>query len=137
MKEKKITLNNNIEQLSLLAQFIDSIAIEWKLNSQLQFNLNLILEELISNTIFYGYKDTEEHRINIEFINNDSFLRIKIEDDAQEFNPLIAQSPDLNLPVEQREIGGLGIHLVRSLSDSIDYHRINNKNIIFLSLNLS
>jgi anti-sigma regulatory factor (Ser/Thr protein kinase) len=65
-------------------------------------------------------------------LENDT-LRIRLEDDGMEFNPLLSDEPeDLDKPVEDRKIGGLGIHFVKKLMDNVDYHRYENKNILTL-----
>jgi anti-sigma regulatory factor (Ser/Thr protein kinase) len=93
----------------------------------------VVLEELITNTIFYAYRDKKKHDITIDFMLENDTLRIRLEDDGMEFNPLLSDEPeDLDKPVEDRKIGGLGIHFVKKLMDNVDYHRYENKNILTL-----
>lgn len=133
MKIKNIILTNDQSQLELLSGAIENIASEWDIPLNISLNLNLVLEELFSNIIFYGYDDDQSHEINIEIELENSSLRIKLEDDAKEFNPLLVPEPDMNTPLEDRKIGGLGIFFVRRFMDTVTYSRINNKNILTLT----
>jgi sigma-B regulation protein RsbU (phosphoserine phosphatase) len=93
---------------------------------------NLALEEIFNNVISYGYRDEDKHeiQIRIELVNNR--LTVTIEDDGVPFNPLSAKTPDTRSSLEEREIGGLGIHLVRNFVDNISYDRRIDKNILTL-----
>lgn len=93
---------------------------------------NLAIEELATNLIKYGYDDAEEHIIEFELSFADGELVIVAIDDGHLFNPLEAPEPETNLPVEERPIGGMGIHLLRHLADSMDYERREGKNRLTL-----
>jgi serine/threonine-protein kinase RsbW len=136
MKDKILLIKNKIEQLSILADELDVLGNSWSLSKNFILNMNLVLEELISNTIFYGYPDDSEHDIKIIFSFDGQLIQISIEDDGIEFNPLEAKMPDLDEPLESREIGGLGVFFVRELTKSINYQRINNKNILTLEMSV-
>ena len=88
------------------------------------------VEEAVSNTIKYGYEDQQVHTIYVraEFENRKLFL--EIEDDGIEFNPLEVPPPDFSLPVEKRPMGRLGIYLLRSVMDQVDYKRTGTRNIL-------
>ena len=135
MRTKRIIIKNNITELDRINEKIKILTREWSLPSSLVFNVNLVIEEIFSNIVFYGYADNEEHYIFISFTSEPGFLKIKIEDDAQEFNPLIFPTNNscgcLN-PIDA-EIGGLGIHLVKNLMDELYYSRTNDKNILVMS----
>ena len=85
--------------------------------------VSLVMEELITNSIKYGYGDTNEHIITIELEIANAAITIAVEDDGRPFNPLQAPQPDISSSLEDRETGGLGIHLIRELSDEIFYRR--------------
>jgi len=92
----------------------------------------LAIEELVTNCIKYGYADAHEHRIAIELKYTVGELTMIVTDDGQRFNPLDRPEPDVNLPVEDRPIGGLGIHLLRKMADHIDYAWVNGHNRLTL-----
>jgi anti-sigma regulatory factor (Ser/Thr protein kinase) len=93
---------------------------------------NLAIEELVTNCIKYGYDDSAEHLIEIELKLSDAQLEITVTDDGHPFNPLELPEPNTNLPMEERPIGGLGIHLLRKMSDAMDYSRAEGRNRLTL-----
>ena len=93
---------------------------------------NLAIEELVTNCIKYGYSDSNEHLIDVAMMVADGQLIMYVTDDGRPFNPLEAPVPDLSLPLEERPIGGLGLHLLRTMSDSMTYERRGNLNCLTL-----
>jgi serine/threonine-protein kinase RsbW len=89
---------------------------------------HLAIEEMATNILKYGYDDTALHQILLRVQMDPGALLVVIEDDGHEFNPLETPQPDLQLPPEQREPGGLGIHLVRSLAAQMHYQRCGGRN---------
>ena len=92
----------------------------------------VVFDELLSNIISYAYEDENEHDIEIKMEFSGNRLTVIILDDGIPFNPLGIDTPDMKLSLEDREIGGLGIHLVRNLMDEVFYHRGIDKNVITL-----
>jgi anti-sigma regulatory factor (Ser/Thr protein kinase) len=133
MNRKQIIITNSLSELEHLAGWLEMLGEEWQLPSKVVFNLNLVLEELVTNIIFYGYCDDESHQIQIDFGLENEVIEVIIGDDGIEFNPFLLDAPDdLNKPIEERKIGGLGIHFVKQLMDKYDYQRNNNRNKIIL-----
>jgi serine/threonine-protein kinase RsbW len=137
MKEETIFLTNQITQLDVLTGALESIAEKWDISPALTLNLNLVLEELVTNIIFYGFTDTNEHTITIRLSLENTNLTVIITDDAIAFNPLQAAEPDINQALEERAIGGLGIHLVRKIMDDVHYERLDEKNILTLKKSIA
>jgi len=134
--KKRIVLENRLNEIKKLFAALEDFRKENDLPRTITDDLKLCLEEVVSNIIKYGYKDSGSHKIIIEMeLKRDSLL-LSITDDAAEFNPLEYPLPDLSRPVEERDTGGLGIHIIRRLMDSIEYKRQDNKNILFLSKNI-
>ena len=92
----------------------------------------LALEELVTNSIKYGYDDQAEHVIQVEVELGPDCMTMVVEDDGHPFNPLEQMEPDTNLPIEERPIGGLGLHLLRKLSDRMEYVWKNGRNRVTL-----
>ncbi len=92
----------------------------------------LALEELVTNCIKYGYDDRAEHVIQVEVELAPDGMTMVVEDDGHPFNPLEQVEPDTNLPIEERPIGGLGLHLLRKLSDRMEYAWKNGRNRVTL-----
>jgi sigma-B regulation protein RsbU (phosphoserine phosphatase) len=99
--------------------------------------VNLVFDEILSNIISYAYQDESEHEIAIGVDLTPGKLMVSIEDDGIPFNPFAREEPDTSLSVEDREIGGLGIHLVKNVMDEATYHRRQNANLLVLSKNLA
>jgi serine/threonine-protein kinase RsbW len=131
--QKHINIKNNIEQLPLLAEEVEKLGEEWKLDMPMVTNLNLVLEEAISNIVFYAYNDKKEHNIDIAAEKNNNEILITITDDGKPFDPTKKETPDVSLSAEDRQIGGLGIFLIRKIMDSVQYKRENEKNILTLT----
>ena len=94
----------------------------------------ILLEELLTNLAKYGYWDRAEPGVaEIALALNGSQLEIEFIDDGCAFDPLAMPLPNLDQALEERAIGGLGLHLLRSLADVVRYERSNNKNVIRLS----
>src|SRR5262249_28810174 len=100
--------------------------------SDADYFANLTIEELVTNCIKYGYDDAEEHIIEVELKLSAGELVVTVTDDGHPFNPLELPEPDTNLPMEERLSGGLGIHLLRKMSDRMDYARADGKNRLIL-----
>jgi len=92
----------------------------------------IVIDELLSNIISYAYQDKKEHIVEINIKLNEERLEIKITDDGFPFNPLAMLPPDTKLGLEERELGGLGIHLVKNIMDEYQYTRLKGENIIVL-----
>ncbi len=97
----------------------------------------LAIEEIVTNCIHYGYDDAGEHTIVITLSVADQTLTLTVEDDGHEFDPMARETPDLTVPAEERSIGGLGIHLLRNLSDGMVYERRDGMNRLTLTKRLS
>lgn len=127
-----ISIENKIENLTIVAGFVENFGEDNKLDNKIVFDLNLVLDELVTNIIHYAYDDNDKHLINISLEKKENEIEIKIIDDGKKFNPLQKEEADINLSLEEREIGGLGIHIVRHKTDNISYERKNNHNILSL-----
>ena len=99
----------------------------------LAFSANLCLEELITNTILYGLKSAADRFIHVQICASDEGLVILLKDDAPRFDPFVqAPKPDLNLDINHRPIGGLGVHLVKTLMDDVHAFYNGSGNLIVL-----
>lgn len=115
-----------------MAGKVEEFAQANQLPAQIAFQINLCLEELITNTISYGYPEGGEHEIMVDMVLQEEMLIITIHDDGLAFNPLAHAEPDLNMNIADRPIGGLGIHLVRKMMDAIEYRHQAGKNVLVM-----
>jgi anti-sigma regulatory factor (Ser/Thr protein kinase) len=131
-----VQIKNDLAEMSKLREVVQEFCEQNRLTQDLQFVLDLCLEELVTNVIKYGYDEPAEHRIQIEFFLREGLLVLEITDDGCPFDPTHIPEPNLDVPPEERQIGGLGIHLVRNFVDSMEYKRERNQNITTLKKRL-
>ncbi|MCD4818476.1 MAG: ATP-binding protein [Candidatus Cloacimonetes bacterium] len=125
-------LKNELEEIIRMSKLIDKFGDEHNITPDTLYEINLALEEILTNIISYGFEDKLKHNIFIEGHLHNNILKIKIEDDGIAFDPLSIKEPDLESNIEERQIGGLGIHLVKTLMQNISYLRENEKNVLIL-----
>jgi anti-sigma regulatory factor (Ser/Thr protein kinase) len=128
----KLTIKNNISNLDNIAGFVEQFCTEHDLTPKTCFEINLVLDELVTNTIHYGYTDDDIHEIEISLEKQDDRVLIKLVDDAKEFNPLEKEEVDTSTSLHEKSVGGLGIHFVKQKADEIYYSREEGKNILSL-----
>lgn len=134
--EKKLILQNEVAEISKLAIFIEELGEEFGLSPELVFNLNLVLEEAVSNVILYAYPKEEHQTISLIARKKDGQLLFILTDSGKEFDPTQAPDADITLSAEERPIGGLGIFLIRQIMNTVEYQRIEGKNVLTLGKQL-
>ena len=129
-----LTITNDINELERLEPFLSDFIESNKLDLSLLSKLDLALEEALANVIMYAYPEGQvgEICLTAEFINNS--ILIEISDQGVPFNPLQHQEENLDVPLEERKIGGLGIHLIKEIMDTIEYTNKEGRNILKLEL---
>lgn len=123
------TIANTSPDLYAFSQEL-SLFLEDKLPLKAAQSIELVLEEILTNTVKYGAEAGAPRAIQVSIDLTPTEALLNIEDDGREFDPTQAPAPDLSLPPEEREIGGLGIHLTRKLSESMEYERRAGKNFL-------
>ncbi len=129
-----IRIYNKLNEIGRIARSIEHLANAWHLNDKVAKQINLVVEEVVSNIIFYAYSDADDHEIQIEFRKIEGGIFIIITDDGKYFN-LLEKNNDVNInaAVEERKVGGLGIHILKNLADTIKYTRTDEQNIVELT----
>ena len=130
--QRSITLPNDIEEVPQLAAFVDEVCEIVGFDMSTTMSLNLALEEAVVNVMSYAYPKGTTGNVCIEAVANERRLKFIISDWGTPFDPTAEKDVDTTLSAEERPIGGLGIHLVRQIMDSINYERINGKNVLTL-----
>ena len=133
----EIRIKNQIDEIQRVYAQFEELVEKAKLQENITGKINMVLDELLSNIIQYGYQDSDEHEIKIMANVIDTKMQIQIEDDGIAFNPFEISTPDINESLDDRDIGGLGIHLTQNIMDECQYQRLGNKNIVMLIKNLS
>jgi serine/threonine-protein kinase RsbW len=129
---KNILINNNLSEIERLSKAVAEFGKKNNLSSEVIYDVRLALEEVVSNIINYGFEDNYEHQISIEMNLQGEILTMKIKDDGKPFNPLEVKNTNLEKPLDEREIGGMGIYIVQQLMDELRYSREKDNNILFL-----
>jgi len=127
-----LRIHNRLLELDRIADAVEVFGEAHGLPHKLRFKIRLVLDELLTNIINYGYCDNGDHVVRVSMGQDGSRLRFVLEDDARPFNPLSAKSPDFETSVADRKIGGLGIHLVRVIMDRVAYERVGGTNRLIL-----
>ena len=128
-----LTLKNDLSELARIAQEIEAYGESHGWPVKWIMNLNISLDELITNIVSYGYQDCEEHEIRVTVSDRGGSLMVVLEEDGIAFNPFTsAPEPDLDASIEERRIGGLGVYFVKTLMDEATYERVGNRNRITL-----
>jgi len=135
-KEITVTVKNDISQIQGLRDKWLKFARGNNLADEIIQDVNLALEELVSNIILHGFEDNNEHEITVCIGIKEEKLVVEISDDAKYFNPLEHPDPDIEKPIEERDIGGLGVHIVRKIMDELDYRREQGKNVLVMKKQL-
>lgn len=132
MNKHKLVLENKISEISKISAFVEEYDEANDIGMKTVFDITLALDELVTNIISYAFNDEEKHFIEVDFDFMENQIEIEITDDGIDFNPLTKKDPDFDLDIDDMEIGGLGIHLVKQKIDEISYARQNNKNVLTL-----
>ena len=136
-RRTSLTLVNQLSEVSKIAGFVEAFGAAAGLGPDVVFNLNLALDEVVTNVIRYAHDDDgREHPIVVRLALERDVLTAEVEDDGRAFNPLEAPAPDLGGSLDERPIGGLGIFLVRSVMTSVEYRREAGRNVLTMKKNL-
>ena len=120
-----------LSSLEQFTTFLHEGARQAQLADPLLHKLDLVLEELLVNICRYAYPAGELGEVAVGYaVASPKRLRVDVCDSGQPFNPLESPDPDLTLSLQERPIGGLGVHLVKQIANSVSYKRENGKNIV-------
>ena len=133
----EFTIKSSLEEMQLLNYKVREFLKRLNIASNVVYKVNLVIEEMITNIIKYSYDDKNLHEINIYIKIDPDQIYIKLIDDGKEFDATLSPDPEINVPVEEMKIGGLGIHIVKHITEDIKYHRDEGKNILHVKLKVS
>ncbi len=129
-----LTLETRPEELDRLTAAVELLAEQDNWPAPLTFKVNLVLEELVLNVINYAY-DEIGHQVEVQLTCNEEDLVIEITDEGKPFDPLHdAPDPDMESPMEERRIGGLGVYLVRTMTSEMQYRRQDGRNHMMVAV---
>ena len=127
-----ITIVNQGGEFARVQALLDRLGAEYHLAPEMVADMQVALDEVLTNITKYAYIDNTEHKIHICFQMLDNVLEAVIEDDGAPFDPLAIRAPDVRAPLHKRRVGGVGIHIVRNLMDEVTYERVGGRNRLVL-----
>jgi len=130
----EISLANDLRELVRVQTAALDLLREHGIVDSAVYLVDLSLEEILTNTIRHGYTDTERHAIVVRVSVSDGIIELHFVDDGREFDPTTAPPVDLTVPLEQRRVGGLGLHLVRELTQGMRYERRGGENRLWVRI---
>lgn len=132
-----VTLVNQLSEVERLSRLVETFGEAEGLGPEVVFSVNLALDEVVTNVIRYAHDDDGlQHPIVVRLALEQDVLTAQVEDDGRAFNPLEAPAPDTGASIDERPIGGLGIHLVRSVMNSVEYRREDGRNVLTMKKKL-
>jgi anti-sigma regulatory factor (Ser/Thr protein kinase) len=136
MKQINLSMQNNLKDLAALMNQAGMFLESQSLPGTVVYKANLVMEEILTNVVKYAFEDASEHEINVVLSVTDDDLAIRFEDDGREFDPLAVPPPVEKKSLEEADVGGLGVFLVRKSVSSIEYRRDRSKNILETRISL-
>ena len=130
--EASLTLPNDIETIPQLSEFVETFCDERMVDMSITLSLNLAIEEAVVNVMSYAYPAGTYGEVLVKAIADDKVLTFIISDNGIPFDPTAKADVDTSLSAEDRPIGGLGIHLVKHIMDSVDYQYTDGRNVLTL-----
>ena len=124
-----LRIANDVQSLCSALATLDGFLERHRVDDQTAFTVRLAAEEIVTNVIKYAYADTARHEIEIVLRLASDRAVLRVVDDGRAFDPLAAPAPDLALPVEEKPLGGVGIHLLRTLAE-LEYTRADGRNVL-------
>ncbi|MCZ6739023.1 MAG: ATP-binding protein [Actinobacteria bacterium] len=131
-----LTIPNQLEEIGPVLTKFDEFALSYGLDDAVRRPMLLVLDDLVNNVVSYAYPEGEEAEIRIAAELTEHRLAITIADDGIPFNPFGGTAAEIGGSIEERDIGGLGIHLVTTLMDEYDYSRRSGRNVVTIVKNL-
>lgn len=134
---KELTLDATVENISTVTAFVDEELEKIDCPMKAQMQIDIAIDEVFSNIVHYAYHPSVgSATVKIEVIEEPMSVVITFIDGGTPYNPLEKEDPDITLSAEEREIGGLGIFMVKKSMDSIDYEYKDGQNILRIKKNI-
>ncbi len=128
----KLDVVNDLESIDAVNAAFNALAADCKIPDAARRTFNIAFDELINNIVSYGFEDSAEHRILVDVALADGVLEATVSDDGTPFDPFAMETPDIDADLDERRIGGLGVHLVRTMMDEVSYTRTNDRNVVVI-----
>ncbi len=130
------TIKNDLKELSKVSEAANVYLEPLSLDPKIVYGVNLIIEEMLTNVITYGYQDGGTHEICVSIALDEDEISILMEDDGDPFNPLSLPWASHSADADELMEEGLGIHFVRNMMNAMQYRREDDKNILEVCIDL-
>ena len=127
---KEIRIKNQVKDLEHVDRFVEEIGEELGLDMEMQMNLNLVMEEMVSNVIFYAYPRETDATIELMAESDGKELTFVLSDPGRAFDPTLKEDADMNVNPAERDLGGMGIFIVKNIMNQVTYQRLEGKNLL-------
>ena len=134
---KSITVEAKIENVDKVTEFVNEVLEEKECPLKVQMQLDVAIDEIFGNIAYYAYGKGSGNAIQIEMEDNPPKITLTFIDQGIPYNPLESKDPDITLDIEDREIGGLGIFLVKKTMDELSYEYVDGQNILTMKKELA
>ncbi|MDR2268253.1 MAG: ATP-binding protein [Holosporaceae bacterium] len=129
-----VKIKNNIEEMSKVCDKVREFCVENGIPDERYHDVVLILDEVVTNVISYAYSDGKEHEFSLHLNKYNQHVDIRLIDNGAAFNPLAQEDPDICSSIEERQIGGLGIFIVKQLAEVVEYSRVDEQNQLSIKI---
>ena len=129
---RSLVLPNDTQEVPRLNAFVEEVCRDTGFDEDTVAKIKVAVEEAVVNVMKYAYPEGQSGDVTIEAASNDLRLKFTTIDSGKPFDPTVQTAVDTTLPAKEREIGGLGIHIIRQNMDSINYERMDNLNVLTL-----
>jgi len=126
--ELELTIRNELRQVGYVAALAAERLGRWNVEPATAYRVQLVLEEVLSNVIRHGFADEGEHEIEVRIGYDGRDVEVRVSDDGASFDPAAAPEVDVDGALDDRPVGGLGIHLVKSVAKQIEHRRAEGRN---------
>ena len=128
--KKELRLKNQMDELQRVNCFIEEICEELGLDMEMQMNLNLVIEEMVVNVISYAYPEGKVADIELLAESDGKELTFVLSDQGKAFDPTLSESADMDVNPAERDLGGMGIYIVKNIMNEVTYQRLEGKNLL-------
>ena len=130
---KELCIKNQMAELEKVNQFIDEIGEELGLSMELTMNLNLVMEEMVVNIISYAYPEGSDAEIELLAKSDKKELTLVLSDQGREFDPTMKEDSDMSVNPALRDLGGMGIFIVKNIMKKVTYQRLDGRNLLTMT----
>ena len=132
MRTVETIIANRRDDIARVRNIVEDLAATHHLARDVVADVNVALDEVLTNILTYGYDDDDIHEIRIRLSLDQEAIEVEVVDDGRPFDPTALAPPDLSTPLRDRPVGGLGMHFVRNLMSEVIYTRAGDHNRLLL-----